>query len=676
MDLAKRAEELRRQIERHNYLYYVLDAPEIGDSDYDKLFRELVEIESIHPDLKTPDSPTARVGAPPVKEFDQHRHRQPMLSLDNAFSEEELRAFDERVRRGLGQSEPVEYYVELKFDGLSMSLTYENAVLTVASTRGDGTTGEVVTANAKTVRGIPLRLQHDLPGLIEVRGEVIMFKDVFTQMNLERGERGEQVYANPRNAAAGSLRQLASRVTAQRKLNFYAFGIGAAVNEQGRALGPDLLGASTQGEILARLKELGVAVRKETSILQGIDEVCAFINYWEHRRPELPFGIDGIVVKVNRLDQQDDLGSTARGPRWAIAYKYPAEQAFTRLVSIINQVGRTGTITPVADLDPVFVGGATVTRATLHNYEDLRRKDVRPGDVVIIQRAGDVIPEVVGPVLDKREGEPPVPEEPTSCPECGTALVRTEGQVALKCPNKACPAQVSAKLRHFVSRGAMDIEGLGEKQIDRFLELGYLTDIPSIYRLQERRDDLLALERMGEQSVQNLLDAIEASKTRPLDRFLFALGIRHVGERGAKDLAREFRTLDALRQAHYEEFLAVGDVGPITASELETWFEEEENQTLLNRLLELGVSPVEAEAPTGDLFAGQTVVFTGKLERMSREEAEELVMKLGGKAAGSVSKNTTLLVAGPGAGSKLAKAEQLGVPIKTEDEFLEMLPKE
>ncbi len=684
MDPAQRAERLRKEIQRHDYLYHVLDKPEISDSEYDKLFRELLELEDAHPELRTPDSPTQRVGVAPVSHLPTHRHLAPMLSLDNAFGEDELRAFDERVRRGLGATEGIEYLAELKFDGLSLSLTYEDGLLTTAATRGDGVTGEVVTPNARTVRGIPLRLHSShttvfahksaepgegsarflIPqGTLEVRGEVILFKDVFEETNRERSERGEQVYVNPRNAASGAMRQLDSRETAKRKLNFFAYGLGAGLRL-----------AETQSETVQRLRELGFAVRPEAEVVSGADGLIGFVRKWEGKRAELPFAIDGVVAKVDRLDFQDDLGATARGPRWAIACKFASEQAFTKLNGILWSVGRTGVVTPVADLEPVFVGGVTVSRATLHNIEDIRRKDVREGDTVIVQRAGDVIPEVVGPVLDKRKGRPRAPEEPEQCPECEKPLSRREGEVALRCTNPACPAQTAAKLRHFASRSAMDIEGLGDKIISRFLELGHLTDLPSIYELQGRREDLEQLEGMGELSVQNLLQAIEDSKTRPLDRFLFGLGIRFVGDKGAKDLARHFRSLDAVRSADYDALMAVPDIGPRTASEIQEWFKEEENQELISRLLELGVSPVEPDAPVGDLFAGKTLVFTGKLERFSRDAAEDLVLRLGGKAAGSVSKGTALVVAGPGAGTKLAKAEELGIPVTDEEGFLQMLP--
>ena len=668
MDVAARAAELRKLLEHHNYRYHVLDAPEIGDTEYDMLFKELVEIEEQHPELRTPDSPTQRVGAAPIEGFASHRHAVPMLSLDNAFGHDELREFDKRVKRGLETDEEVEYFAELKFDGASISLTYVDGKFEIATTRGDGTTGENVTPNARTVRGIPFTLREPLPGRMEVRGEVLMFKSVFAELNRERAERGEQLFANPRNAAAGGLRQLDSRLTAKRKLNFYTYGTGGLELAQGRRL------ADTQAGILARLKELGFSARSEPRVVKGVEALIEFIDQVERTRAELPFGIDGVVIKVNSLDQQEQLGFTSRGPRWATAYKFAAEQAFTRLNSVFASVGRTGVVTPVADLEPVFVGGVTVTRATLHNYQELRRKDVRPGDVVIVQRAGDVIPEVVGPVLDKREGDLPLPEEPTHCPDCGTELVQKAGEVALKCPNKQCPSQISAKIRHFVSRGAMDIEGLGEKLIDRFLELGLLFDLASIYRLKTHREQLVGLEKLGDQSVDNLLQAIEDSKNRPLDRFLFGLGIRFVGDRGAKDLAKEFRTLESFRNANYEQLVAIADVGPRTANEVEEWLQDPANQGLIDDLLASGVSPTEPEAPKSDLFAGQTFVFTGKLEKFSREAAEELVMSMGGKAAGSVSKATSYVVAGPGAGSKLAKAEQLGVSVLTEDEFLELLP--
>ena len=666
MEHAALAESLRRQIEHHNDRYYRDDAPEISDSEFDALFRRLVDLETAHPELLTPDSPTQRVGAAPVSSLDSYRHAVPMLSLDNAFGEDELRLFDERVRKGL-DADSVSYLCELKFDGASISLTYVDGLLETGATRGDGTTGEKVTHNAKTVRGVPLRMKEDLPGRIEVRGEVVMLKSDFERVNAARAEAGQQVFANPRNAAAGGLRQLDSKQTRQRRLSFFAYGTGLV------EIGTRRL-ADTQSATLARLATLGFAVRDEPRVVTGADGLVEFVNEIYGKRDDLPFGIDGVVVKVDDIAAQERLGSTARGPRWAIAYKFPAEQAFTRLLNIGVQVGRTGSLNPLAELDPVNVGGVVVSRATLHNYDEVRRKDVRVGDWVIVQRAGDVIPEVVGPVLDRREGEPPEVVEPTECPSCGTPVSREPGEIFLCCPNRQCPAQISQKLQHFVARRMMDVEGLGEKLIDRFLDLGLLTDQASIYRLPSRRDELIALDRLGEPSVDKLLASIERSKTQPLPRFLFALGIPEVGEKGAQDLARELRTLDAIRAADYETLLAVPNIGPRTATEIQAWFEDETNRALVDELLALGVSPVEAAGPTGDAFAGQTFVFTGSMERMPREEAEKLVASLGGKAVGTVSKKVTYLVAGPGAGSKLKKAEELKVPVIDEDAFLAMLP--
>ncbi len=666
MDLAAHAADLRTRLERANELYYQHDAPEMSDSEYDRLFRELVDLEAAHPQLIAPDSPTQRVGAAPVGSFTPHRHAAPMLSLDNAFGEEELRAFDERVRKGL-DAESVDYYCELKFDGASISLTYVDGLLETGATRGDGTTGENTTANAKTVRGIPLRLKETLEGTLEIRGEVVMLKADFEAVNAKRAEAGQQVFANPRNAAAGGLRQLDSKLTAQRKLSFFAYGTGL-VDTGIRRLAP------TQSGVLARLRALGCAVRDEPRVVSGASGLWAYVQEIYAMRESLPFGIDGVVAKVDDIADQERLGSTARGPRWAIAYKFPAEQAFTRLVRIGVQVGRTGSLNPLAELEPVNVGGVVVSRATLHNYDEVRRKDVRAGDIVIVQRAGDVIPEVVGPVLDKREGESLLPEEPKECPSCGTPVSRKEGEVMLRCPNRQCPAQISQKLQHFVARKMMDIDGLGEKLVDRFLDLGLLTDQASIYRLPEHRERLVELDRLGEQSVDNLLRSIETSKDRPLPRFLFALGIPEVGEKGAQDLARSLRTLDAICEADYETLLAVPNIGPRTATEIQAWFEDEDNRRLVNELLARGVRPSEAEGPRGDALADKSFVFTGKLERFTREAAEAAVASLGGKASGTVTKKTSFLVAGPGAGSKLAKAEELKVEVLDEEGFLALLP--
>ncbi len=665
MSVANRITELRREVERHMLLYYQLDSPEIGDQEYDALFAELVRLETEFPEYRTPDSPTHRVGAPPLNGFDQHRHRRPMLSLDNAFGAEELLGFDERLRRLLELEGPLEYVVELKYDGLSLALIYEDGVLVTASTRGDGVTGEVVTANAKTVRTIPLRLDPAPAGRLEVRGEVVMLKETFANLNRARAGHGLQIFANPRNAAAGGMRQLDSRLTAERELTFLPYG---------QADGERL--ASTQLETIARLAEMGFQIPRQPVVCLGPEAVLTILREIEQMRPDLPFGIDGAVVKLNSFAQQDQAGETSRGPRYAIAYKFAAEQAFTLLREISVQVGRTGAVTPVAELEPVVVGGVTVSRATLHNYDDLERRDVRAGDTVIIQRAGDVIPEVVGAVLEKRPAGSERPVPPTHCPECQTPLDREDGMVVLRCPNRSCPAQVAAKIVHFASRNAMDIEGLGEKQILRFLDLGYLSDVASIYQLVDRREELVNLDRMGAQSVENLLGAIEASKTQALERLIFGLGIRFVGDRTARDLARQFGSIEALAGADLDALMATPEVGPRVAGSIREWFEDAENQVLLARLREFGVHPPEASDPGGDWFAGQTIVFTGTLEQLTRQQAEDLVIRNGGKASGSVSKQTTRVVAGPGAGSKLARAETLGVPVWTEAEFLDSLPPE
>lgn len=667
MDARSRMEFLQAELSRHAELYYQFEKPEISDTEYDLMFRELLDLESAHPEWVATDSITQRVGAAPVEGFEQWRHGVPMLSLDNAFGAEELADFDTRLKRFLGREDSIEYLVELKYDGLSLSLNYEDGVLIRAVTRGDGTTGEVVTTNALTIRDIPLRLKAEFTG--EVRGEIIMFKSVFSSLNEERIGRGLSPFANPRNAASGGMRQLDSRLVAERRLNFFAYGLGAFDGKL----------PESQLGVMEMLAELGFGRQSEHWVCGSVEELVAVTEKVLASRAGLDFGIDGCVVKVNSIALQRELGNTARGPRWATAYKFPSEQAFTRLLNIGQQVGRTGVVTPVAHLDPVYVGGVTVSRATLHNYEEVAKKDVRVGDTVIVQRAGDVIPEVVGPVLERRPADAVAYAEPTECPECGTLLVRAEGFVALRCPNrKGCPAQIASKLVHFVSRKAMDIEGLGEKQIVRYLSEPegnpLLTDLPSIFALKDRREELLGLERMGEQSVTNLLAAIEASKNQPLARFVFALGIPLVGERTAADLAREFRTLEGIRGATAEELDDVPDIGTRTAEEIHDWFREAENSVLIDALLEAGIEPVEGTAPKGDQFAEKVFVFTGKLEQFTREEAEAWVMDLGGKAAGSVSKKTSFVVAGPGAGSKLAKAESLGVVVLTEAEFVAMLP--
>ncbi len=667
-----RIAELRQQVEYHNYRYYVLDQPEISDEEYDALFRELQRLEAQFPDLITPDSPTQRVGATPQSAFPEHTHREVMLSLDNAFSEEELRAFDGRVKRFLDMppDATIEYTCELKIDGLAVSLTYEDGVLMVGATRGDGVRGEDVTPNIRTVRQIPLRLRTGEslfdapPRLIEVRGEVYLSYQEFERINHQRAQAGEPLFANPRNAAAGSLRQLDSRITSQRRLRFWAYGLGYCEGAE----------FATQWDTLQQLKRWGFPVNPNTRLVSDIQGALAFCREWNRRRAELDYATDGVVIKVNRIDLQRRLGSTARAPRWAIAYKYPAEQATTTLREVRWQVGRTGVLTPVAMMEPVQVGGVTVSRATLHNIDYIREKDIRVGDRVVIQRAGEVIPEVLYVLTDARDGDETPIEPPAQCPVCGAQVERAENEAALRCINLACPAQIVERIRHFASRNAMNIEGIGDKWTQRLFELGYLKDPADLYHLREYRDALVQLERSGEKLVNNLLNAIEKSKQNPLERLIFALGIRHVGEHAARLLAEHFGSLDALMQAHEEQITAIHGIGAETAREVVEFFARPENRAVIEKLRQAGVRlDAERKERQATPFAGLTFVFTGELQSYTREQAEALVRELGGRTASSVSKATTYVVAGPGAGSKLQKAQQLGVPILDEMEFLKMV---
>jgi len=667
-----RIAELRRLIEYHNYRYYVLDQPEISDEEYDALFRELQQLEAQFPDLITPDSPTQRVGAPPLSVFREHQHREVMLSLDNAFSEEELIAFDQRVKRflDLPQKTDIEYTCELKIDGLAVSLTYEDGVLTVGATRGDGVRGEDVTPNIRTVRQIPLRLRAGEslfdapPRIIEVRGEVYLSYQEFERINHERAQAGEPLFANPRNAAAGSLRQLDSRITARRRLRFWAYGIGYCEGAE----------FHTQWEVLQQLKAWGFPVNPNTRVAKNIHEAVDFCRAWDTRRAELDYATDGIVIKVNRLDWQRQLGATARAPRWAIAYKYPAERAITTVREVRWQVGRTGVLTPVAIMEPVPVGGVTVSRATLHNIDYIREKDIRIGDRVVIQRAGEVIPEVLYVIKEARDGDEVPIEPPTQCPVCGARVERAEDEAALRCINLACPAQIVERIRHFTSRHAMNIEGVGDKWVQRLFELGYIKDPADLYTLHEHRDALIQLERSGEKLVSNILNAIEKSKNNSLERLIFALGIRQVGEHAARLLAEHFGSLDALMNATEEQIMQIHGIGPETAREVVEFFARPENRAVIEKLRKAGVRMEAARKErTAAPFAGMTFVFTGELETYTREQAEALVRELGGRATSSVSKATTYVVAGPGAGSKLLKARELGIPVLNEEEFLQML---
>ncbi len=672
--VAKRVAWYREELERHSHAYYDLNAPTIPDAEYDKLFRDLQELEYKYPELVTPDSPTHRVGGVALKEFPPHSHGVPMLSLNNAFSPEEVEAFDKRVRDGLETIAAIDYAVEPKFDGLAISLTYENGVFTTGATRGDGVTGEEVTPNLRTLRCIPLRLQGEgWPALIEIRGEVLMFKADFAALNLRQRERGDKEFANPRNAAAGSLRQLDSKVTATRPLSFFAYGVGA---------GADALAVRTHGELMDRLAAWGFPVASERGVVSGSRGLLEFFAKIGNQRSALPYDIDGVVYKVNRLDWQAQLGFVSRAPRFAIAHKFPAEEALTEVLGIDVQVGRTGAITPVARLKPVFVGGVTVTNATLHNEDEVRRKDVRVGDTVIVRRAGDVIPEVVAIVPEKRPsrdlfgGEPLHPPfaMPTVCPECGSAVEKGDDEAVARCTGGLyCPAQRKQALLHFAARRAMDIEGLGDKLVDQLVDAGLVHSPADLYRLTP--EVLAGLERMGEKSALNLLAAIDKSRQTTLARFIFALGIRNVGESTARDLARHFGTLNALLAADGEALQRVPDVGPVVAASIAGFMAEAHNRQVVADLRQAGVCWPEGEpaASAPQVFAGMTLVLTGTLPTLKRDDAKAMIEVAGGKVAGSVSKKTDFVVAGAEAGSKLEKATELGVPVIDEAGLLKML---
>ncbi|HZW21970.1 NAD-dependent DNA ligase LigA [Noviherbaspirillum sp.] len=663
----ERAAWLKAELNRHNHAYYVLDNPTIPDAEYDKMFRELVELEQAHPDLITSDSPTQRVGGKPLPQFEQVRHTVPMLSLNNAFGEEEVTAFDRRVRDGLQTVHEIDYSAELKFDGLAISLRYENGVLVQAATRGDGTTGENVTANIRTVKAIPLRLHTDAPpAVLEVRGEVLMYKSDFARLNERQREAGQKEFANPRNAAAGSLRQLDSRITAQRALRFFAYGIGVLE-------GADL--PASHSALLDWYASLGLPVCKERAVVKGAPGLLDFFHGIGAKRKQLPYDIDGVVYKVDRVEQQAVLGFVSRAPRFAVAHKFPAEEAMTVVQEIGVQVGRTGAITPVARLVPVFVGGVTVTNATLHNEDEVNRKDIRIGDTVIVRRAGDVIPEVVSYVPELRTESVRKFVMPATCPVCGSPIVRPEEEAIARCSGGwvKCAAQRKGGLLHFVSRRAMDIEGLGEQLIDQLVDRQVITTAADLYRLG--LTSLAELDRMAEKSAQNVLNALEKSKSTTLARFIYALGIRHVGEATAKELARHFGNLDAFLAASEEQLLEVADIGPVVARSITAFLADGLNRELIEQLRAAGIhwpeSEPVAEAPKP--FAGKTFVLTGTLPNLKRDEAAEKIEAAGGKVAGSVSKKTSYVVAGEEAGSKLEKARELGIPIVDEAGLLRLL---
>jgi DNA ligase (NAD+) len=654
----KKIEKLRTEIRHHDQLYYVLDKPAISDQAYDKLFRALHALEKEHPELVTPDSPTQRVGGEPLKAFKTVTHKKPLLSLDNAMNEAELREFDRRVRDGLGQDK-VEYVCELKMDGLAVTLTYQKGAFTVGSTRGDGVHGEDITANLKTIKAIPLVMPEPLD--LEVRGEVyLQVKDLF-KLNEERAEAGESTFANPRNAAAGSLRQLDPGITAGRPLTIYIYYA---------ELHP---AAKTQFETLARVKELGFRTNPNTKICAGLTEVQQFIRHWETAREKLPYEIDGIVVKVNKLSEQEKLGFTARAPRWAVAFKYPPLQAESVIEDIQVQVGRTGAVTPVAHLKPVHLAGVVVKRATLHNEDEIRRKGIRIKDHVRVQRAGEVIPEVVEVIKNKRSGHEKEFKMPARCPVCGAEIFRPEGEAIARCTNAACPAQVMGRIRLFTSREALDIEHVGWALIDQLVARGLVKDAADLYALDKA--DIMKLERMADKSAQNVVDSIKASLDRPLDRLIYALGIRLIGRRTAQLLADHYHDIDTLAEAKEEELSKIHEIGPKVAESIVTFFKQKGNRQLIEKLKKAGVKVKGEKAKGPRPLAGKTFVFTGGLTAYTRPAAEELVRKLGGSASGSVSKQTDYVVAGSDPGSKYEKAKKLGVTIMTEDEWLKMVEK-
>ncbi len=664
-EIAARAKRLRAQLEDANYRYYVLDAPTISDAEYDRLFRELQDLEARHGELATPDSPTQRVGAAPAQAFGTVKHRVPMLSVNNAFTEEEVEAFDRRVREAL-EAEAVEYSCEPKFDGLAISLAYERGAFVQGATRGDSYSGEDVTANLRTVRAIPLRLRATQPPrLLEVRGEVLMYRRDFERLNARQREKGEKEFANPRNAAAGSLRQLDPRITAARPLRFFAYGSGESSG---------LKAVKTQSELLDLLAALGLPVCEERAVVDGAPGLLGFYRRLGGKRERLPYDIDGVVYKVNRLDLQRELGFVARAPRFAVAHKFPAEEATTEVTAIEVQVGRTGAITPVARLQPVFVGGANVTNATLHNEDEVRRKDVWRGDTVVVRRAGDVIPEVVRVVAPgpRRAGD--AFRMPRQCPECGSDVVRLEDEAIARCTGGLfCPAQRKQALLHFASRRALDIEGLGEKLVDQLVDGELVRSPADLYKL--RLEDLASLERMGGKSAQNLLDQLERSRRTTLARLIYALGIRNVGEATARDLANHFGALEPLMDADEGELQEVRDVGPVVAMSIRRFFAERHNREAVHALRRGGVRWEEGrrKETTAGPAAGKTFVLTGTLPGMTRDEATELIESRGGKVTGSVSKQTDYVVAGAEAGAKLAKAETLRIPVLDEAGLLKLL---
>ena len=661
-DVQDRVKELRTRLNYHNYRYYVLDNPEISDTQYDEQMQELRRLEEDHPELVTADSPTQRVGAAPLNAFESVEHPLPMLSLANAFSNDELVAWHRRVTGLLGNDE-FHMVCELKYDGLAVALTYEGGFFVRGATRGDGYRGEDITQNLRTIRSVPLSVPKDAPSRFEVRGEVYMTKSGFEKLNQQRMDAGEPVYVNPRNTAAGSIRQLDPRITAERPLDIFIYGLGYTEVSM-----PD-----NHWDAMEYLKSLGFKINPLNAQVENPDAVEDYYKTWEEGREELDYAADGVVVKVNSFGFQQELGYVGREPRWAIAYKFPAEESTTKLIGIGINVGRTGSINPFAILEPVVVGGATVKMASLHNEDDIRRRDIRIGDTVVVRRAGEVIPQVLAPVVSLRTGKEEEFKTPEVCPICGTKVIRPEGEVMSRCPNSACPAQIYELLKHFVSRGAMDVDGMGESLSDILLKEGLVKDIADIYFLT--KEQLLGLERMADKSATNLLDAIEASKNRPLARVLFALGIRHVGGETADILAQQFGSIDVLASASMEELIQIPTIGPKLAESVVAFFQEESNRKVIEKLRLAGVNLKDDTSVHIGFrpWAGKQFVVTGSLESLTRGQTESKIKDMGGAIGSSVSKKTDYLVAGEEAGSKLAKAENLGTTILDETGFLELL---
>ena len=671
--IKKKIESLRDEIRKHDYNYYILNQPTIGDERYDKLVKELEKLEAENPELITPDSPTQRVSKDLTKEFKPVNHKIPMLSLANTYNEEELNDFDRRVREALPENEKVEYIVEFKIDGASVSLNYVNDFLKTAATRGDGTVGEEITSNVKTIKSIPLKLtnREKLPyklNDIEVRGEIFMNIKDFIKLNKSRSERGEKLFANPRNSSAGTLKLQDSKEVAKRPLNNFVYTLISPGDE-----------LKSQQENLDLLKKMGFRVNPHYKLCNNIDKVITVCRKFESMREKLEYEIDGAVVKVNSIKQQIILGSIAKSPRWAVAFKFKSRQAFTIINDITWQVGRTGAITPVAELEPVFLAGSTISRATLHNFDEIQRKDIRVGDKVVIEKGGDVIPKVVSVVLAERKKNSKPTKTPTKCPTCSSPLFKPENEVAYYCENTECPDQVKGRLEHFASRGAMDIEGLGEALIDLFVSKGFLRNHADIYKLKDGRYELIQIDRLGEKSVDNLLQSIEKSKNQPFDKVLFALGIRYVGAGAAKKLASHFNSIDNLMKAGVEEITSVYEIGESIADSVKQFFSNKSNIQAIQQLKKSGLQfssvKEKMQVKANTFFSNKTFVLTGTLNNFTREEAGLMIERLGGKVVSSVSKNTDFVLAGDKAGSKLTKAKDLGVKVLNEDEFTKLLAK-